>query len=284
LDLNRLAYEQTNFNTITDYYDIYHKLYLDIWGNNDNLALHVGYYDNNDSKLISHDASIIKMNKFIADKAKIKKSDLILDAGCSVGGSSLWFAKNYGARIIGISLSKKEISLAKKFAKQKSIQNVEFKVMDYHNTEFSSETFDTVLAIESVCYSYDKEKFLDECYRLLKKNGKIIITDYFKADDLVTNLQKKWIDKINRDYTVDLCSMTEFKKYLNKFLYSDLTDITSNVINSYIEGLKKIKNTYLFTKSKEPKKNIAREFDRVNHEFKCIKKNILKYCIVVSQK
>jgi hypothetical protein len=39
--------------------------------------------------------------------------------------------------------------------------------------------------------------------------------------------------------------MAEFKKYLNKFKYSDLTDITSNVINSYIEGLK---NAYLFTK------------------------------------
>jgi hypothetical protein len=112
----------------------------------------------------------------------------------------------------------------------------------------------------------------------------IIITDYFKADDLVTHLQKKWIDKINKDYSVDLCSMTEFKKYLNKFKYSDLTNLTSNVINPYIEGLK-IKNAYLFTKSKEPKKNISSELiDRVNHEFKCIKEHILKYCIVISQK
>lgn len=49
---------------------------------------------------------------------------------------------------------------------------------------------------------------------------------------------KKCIDKINKDYSLDLCSMAEFKNYLNKFIYSDLTDITSNVINSYIEGLK----------------------------------------------
>ena len=32
--------------------------------------------------------------------------------------------------------------------------------------------------------------------------------------------------------------MAEFKNYLNKCIHSDLTDITSNVINSYIEGLK----------------------------------------------
>ena len=43
-------------------------------------------------------------------------------------------------------------------------------------------------------------------------------------------------------------------------------------------------NTYFFNKSKESKKNIAREFDMVNHKFNCIKEHILKYCIVVSQK
>ena len=76
------------------------------------------------------------MNKFIADQAGIKESDLILDAGCSVGGSSIWFAKTFGSKIIGISLSEKEISLAKKFAKEKSVKHVDFRVMDYHNTNF----------------------------------------------------------------------------------------------------------------------------------------------------
>ena len=68
---------------------------------------------------------------------------------------------------------------------------------------------------------------------------------------------KKWIDKINKDYSLDLCSMAEeeFKNYLNKFIYSDLTDVTSNVINSYIEELKlKILNIYLLNQKKSKKK------------------------------
>ncbi|MGZ5548213.1 MAG: hypothetical protein ACXWFZ_09715 [Nitrososphaeraceae archaeon] len=85
---------------------------------------------------------------------------------------------------------------------------------------------------------------------------------------------KKWIDKINKDYSLDLCSMAEFKNYLNKFIYSDLTDITSNVINSYIEGLK-LKILIYLLNQKQSKKNIAREFDRVNPEFKCIKEHIV---------
>lgn len=73
----------------------------------------------------------------------------------------------------------------------------------------------------------------------------------------------------------------EFKNYLNKFIYSDLTDITSNAINSYIGGLKLKILIYLLNQKKS--KNIASEFDRVNPRFKCIKEHILKYCIVISQ-
>ncbi len=52
--------------------------------------------------------------------------------------------------------------------------------------------------------------------------------------------------------------MAEFKNYLNKFIYSDLTDITPNVINSYIEGLK-LKILIYLLNQKQSKKNIARE-------------------------
>jgi cyclopropane fatty-acyl-phospholipid synthase-like methyltransferase len=112
----------------TDYYDIYSKIYLEIWGNYDNLSLHCGYYDNGE-EVQSHDESIIKMNRFFANLAQIKESDLILDAGCGVGGSSIRFAKNYRARFVGISLSEKEVNQAKKFAKEKFIGNVDYKVM-----------------------------------------------------------------------------------------------------------------------------------------------------------
>ena len=76
--------------------------------------------------------------------------------------------------------------------------------------------------------------------------------------------------------------MAEFKNYLNKFTYSDLTDLILNVINPYIEELK-LKILIYLLNQKKSKKNIAREFDRVNPEFKCIKEHILKYCIIISQ-
>lgn len=270
-------------NEITDYYDVYSKLYLEIWGNYDNLSLHCGYYDK-DGSTQSHDESIIRMNKFIADQAGIKESDLILDAGCSVGGSSIWFAKTFGSKIIGISLSEKEISLAKKFAKEKSVKHVDFRVMDYHNTNFRSGTFNKILAIESVCYSLEKVKFLNECYRLLKTNGKIIISDYFTTDNSMTHQELEAISRVNDDYSVDLCSMKQFSNYLTNFVNVKLLDVTSNVRQSYIEGLKKIEKTYKNTKSTELKRYIQKEFNRVAHEFDCLQQGVLKYGVIVAQK
>jgi glycopeptide antibiotics resistance protein len=47
--------------------------------------------------------------------------------------------------------------------------------------------------------------------------------------------------------------MAEFKNYLNKFTYSDLTDIILNVINSYIEELKLKIFIYLLNQKKSKK-------------------------------
>ena len=102
------------------FYDLYHKLYLDIWDNYDNLAIHMGYYDDS---IKSHEESLLRLNEIVFDIAKIGQNDLVLDAGSGVGGSSIWLGKLKGCKVIGISLAKKEIKLARKFSKQNKVNN-----------------------------------------------------------------------------------------------------------------------------------------------------------------
>lgn len=59
-------------------------------GNYDNLAIHMGYYDDS---IESHEESLLRLNEIVFDIAKIGENDLVLDAGCGVGGSSIWLAK-----------------------------------------------------------------------------------------------------------------------------------------------------------------------------------------------
>ena len=100
----------------------------------------------------------------------------------------------------------------------------------------------------------------------------------------MTHQELESISRVNDDYSVDLCSMKQFSNYLTNFVNVKLMDVTSNVRQSYIEGLKKIEKTYLNTKSTELKRYIQKEFNRVAHEFDCLQQGVLKYGVVVAQK
>lgn len=139
-------------------------------GNYDNLAIHMGYYDDS---IESHEESLLRLNEIVFDIAKIGDNDLVLDAGGGVGGSSIWLAKLKGCKVIGISLAKKEIKLARKFSKQNKVNNfVRFEGMNMINTNFSDNFFDVIIAIESTCYIINKLFFLEKLLEFLnKENG-----------------------------------------------------------------------------------------------------------------
>lgn len=105
----------------------------------------------------------------------------ILDAGCGVGGASIFIAKQTGATVHGISLVPEQITSAEINAKKANVETLtSFAVMDYTKTTFPDNYFDVIFGIESICYSYPKEKFLSEAKRILKKTGKLIIVDGYK--------------------------------------------------------------------------------------------------------
>ena len=112
-----LNQKKERLSTIIDYYSTYHTLYLKMWGNTDNLAIHMGYYDDT---VNTHTESLLKMNEYISSLSNIRKNDRILDAGCGVGGTTIWIAKKFGCKVTGISLSNNEIELAKKIRRKKS--------------------------------------------------------------------------------------------------------------------------------------------------------------------
>lgn len=117
--------------------------------------------------------------------AGIKEGETVLDAGCGVGGSSLWLAAKRNCIVTGISLSETQVRKATAYAQKAELANqVRFEQKDYLNTGYQSNSFDVVWAIESVCHANDKKEFLQEAFRVLKKGGRLIVADFFKTKDL----------------------------------------------------------------------------------------------------
>ena len=196
-------------------------------------ALHFGYYD---SKAINHQQAIVRANEVLAEFGAIKKGARIVDAGCGLGQSSEWLAKNLNAEVTGISIVPKQVHAINKRLHQKPVANVDFKVADYLNMPFEDGTIDIVWAFESVCHAADKSMFYKEAYRVLKPGGKVVMAEYIRTSRPMKPAQENLLQEIFKAWAIpDLDTIEEHQAHA---LHTGFTsfkhrDVTKNVIKSY---------------------------------------------------
>ena len=113
--------------------------YENWWYTPKNLALHFGYYDVNTK---THAASLVRINEVLSNIADIQETDKVLDAGCGVGGSAIWLAKNIHCKVVGINIHSSQLQKAIIYASDNEVSNlVSFEKQDYTSTSFKDKEF-----------------------------------------------------------------------------------------------------------------------------------------------
>lgn len=171
----------TNYEkSIIDYYESCDVDYKIVWHLGSSMSMHYGYWEPGTKRLRS---ALAMMNVKLAEFGGIKSGSTILDAGCGVGGSSIFLAKNFGCKITGITLSTKQVLQCNLNAEKHHVHHLlNFETGNYLHTKFADESFDAIWALESVCYAEEKRTFLDEVYRLLKPGGILVVADVFRKN------------------------------------------------------------------------------------------------------
>jgi len=182
--------------SIVSYYDNTRLDYRILWFGKKNRSVHFGYYDH---EIKSHGEALLNLNKVLAQKSGVKDGDIILDAGCGHGGSSVWLAENYNVQVTGITLVPHQVIKARNAARKRALDHrISFSEQDYSNTNFKDESFTLIWACESMCHAKDKLDFYREAYRLLKPGGRLICADYFRTQRPLNKEGEKllhdWLD------------------------------------------------------------------------------------------
>lgn len=96
----------------------------------------------------------------IAGKLLIEPGMRVLDIGCGWGGMALTLARDFGARVVGVTLSQEQIKVARERAAAAGLADrVEFHLMDYRKVEGPFDRIVSVGMFEHVGVPHYREYF-----------------------------------------------------------------------------------------------------------------------------
>jgi cyclopropane-fatty-acyl-phospholipid synthase len=107
----------------------------------------------------------------VCRKAGLQKGMRVLDLGCGWGGLAAWAAEKYGVEVVGISISREQVELARQMWKGLP---VEFRLGDYRSI---TGTYDAVLSVGLLEHIGPKNycTFMELVDRTLKPEGVAVL-------------------------------------------------------------------------------------------------------------
>jgi tocopherol O-methyltransferase len=141
----------------------------------------------------------------------------VLDVGCGVGGTTRYLAREYGCSVTGITISDTQVKMAQNFTAKENgrgaqVGTEEFDILgsgkvrfleldaekmgDYFHTAPNNTTFDAVWISEVMSHLPDKELFFRNAFSVLRNGGKLVVADWFKAEQLSSAERKADIEPI----------------------------------------------------------------------------------------
>jgi tocopherol O-methyltransferase len=177
---------------VREYYDAATPgFYLEGW---DPEHIHLGLFDarrvsryQRDMQQVTADraAAVRRMTRLIVDGARISDGDLVVDAGCGVGGTAMYIAERYACSVVGLNINRLQLTIARQRARERRLPQVTFRYADCsRKLPFPDDSVDAVVNIESACHYPDRARFIAECARVLRPGGRLVAQDWMASEGL----------------------------------------------------------------------------------------------------
>lgn len=119
-----------------------------------------------------------RLTDLMVDASGMTSGVEVLDVGCGTGTPACRLARDFGARVIGITTSATGVSAARARASAEGLEElVSFEQRDGQDNGFPDETFDRVLILESSHLMRARDRLIAECARVLRPGGRLALCD-----------------------------------------------------------------------------------------------------------
>jgi SAM-dependent methyltransferase len=154
--------------------------------------------------------------------ASLKEGEVVLDLGCGAGFDAFLASSKVGktGKVIGVDMADEMLEKAKENAKKNNYFNVEFKKGDIESLPINDSSIDAIISNCVINLAPDKKKVFKEAYRVLKTNGRLMVSDVVLTKPLPEEI------KNDERLLVGCVSGVILKKnYLNLLRKSGFSDI-----------------------------------------------------------
>lgn len=159
-----------NSTLVGEHYDNLDHFYRNVWGEHLHHGLWVCRRDNLET---ARDTMV----HYVANNARISRSDCVCDVGCGYGASARILTRDYGASVVGITISAEQ----QRYASRAALANTRFLHRDWLENHLPDSSFDAVIAIESIEHIPDRERCFYEIARVLKPGGRTAVCGWLAS-------------------------------------------------------------------------------------------------------
>lgn len=123
----------------------------------------------------------------VCTKLDLREGERVLDVGCGWGSFAIHAARNYGVRVLGVTLSERQVELGRERVGEAGVGDlVELRVADYR--ELAGETFDAISSIGMVEHVGEEriDLYMSTLKDLLRPGGRLLNHGIAKLMDFDT--------------------------------------------------------------------------------------------------
>ena len=194
----------------------------------------------------------------LAGLLDLKPGERVLDVGSGTGGSAFYMARQFGAFVEGVDLSRNMVEQARRRADEQQLP-VTFSLIDVMAADYPPASFDVIYSRDTLLHIANKAELFQKFRQWLKPGGRLLISDYNVGDKPFTEEFKVYLT--DRQY--QLITVSQYRQLIEDAGFENVqaenrTGQFIDALTRELEQFEKNQKQFLTSFSKQDYQSIAK--------------------------